>query len=56
MECSICFERKGVRAILPCNHNIYCAECIFKEIALIGNKTCPTCRVCFLIPCSIRRL
>ena len=45
MQCTICFRNIDVYAVLPCNHNICCSECIFKEIALFGNRKCPYCKV-----------
>lgn len=45
MQCTICFRNIDVYAVLPCNHNIFCSECIFKEIALFGNRKCPYCKV-----------
>lgn len=50
MQCTICFRNIDVYAVLPCNHNICCSECIFKEIALFGNRKCPYCKAIVKTP------
>jgi len=43
-ECCICLEEKNYvcrSKILPCNHDVFCKNCINK---LSGNDRCPLCR------------
>lgn len=42
-ECTVCSEREVCSALVPCGHNLFCAECA-ERLARAPSPQCPACK------------